>query len=218
MRVALAIPYSSVEPSRVQAYLKMTEVMRDIYPWDSVNTFGVGFDGEFRRGASRNRAMHKLWGRGFDVVVLCDADSYPERDALTEAIEDAYEDERIHFPHDRVQPIGKRGEFLRTYGPSAGGCWVSCPEAWFDVGGMEERGGWSVDDRTFLEQIEALRRGPVYHKGKLTCLWHAVTERKVPPEDKALIQEYLNLHRSAQAMRVYLALNHSLRQDQRRWA
>lgn len=218
MKVALAIPYSSVEPSRVEAYLKMTSVMKDIYPWDTVNTFGVGFDGEFRRGASRNRAMHKLWGRGFDVVVLCDADSYPEPEPLTEAIEDAYLDERIHFPHNIVQPLGKHGEFLRAYGPSAGGCWVSRPDAWFDAGGMEERGGWSVDDRTFLEQISAMGLGPVYHEGKLTCLWHAVTARKVPPEDKALIQEYLDVKRSRAHMRAYLALNHDLRQDPRRWA
>lgn len=205
MRVRLAFPFASVSPSRIAAFRQVQKTMEEVYPWDSMKVHAVGGlkgDGKFNRGASRNRAVRQAALDSIDVLVLCDADTYPQARPLYQAIQAAYEAGGIHFPHNQVDYLSQngRGQLRPT---SAGGCWIFRPHVWADCGWMEERGGWSVDDRTFLEQMRTFGLGPHYHPGILTALWHAPDAGKghVPPADEELIQRYLDARFNPEAMR-----------------
>jgi hypothetical protein len=200
MKVGLGIPFWGDDETRITAYKSVYARLKEMYLWDVIigGTWGL----QPHRGKARNAIVEQF--KDFDVIVLCDADSYPQEGPLKQAIEDAYVDYKIHFPHTTIWQLDSQGGLKYPYGPSAGGCWVFRPETWAYLGGMEERGGWSVDDRSFLEVMKTFELGPVYHRGVLTCLWHATEARIVPPEDKAIIQEYLDLSGKPLEMRRYL--------------
>lgn len=190
MRVDLAIIYWGHDPFREAAFDKVFDAMSGYDFCDYIRVTDPG--PPFNRGRARNLAMSAFQDFETDVGVILDADSIPERDPLIRAILGAANEGGIHFPHTAVSQLNKLGTEAFRYGPSAGGCWVARPENWFGIGGMEERGGYSVDDRTFLEQMKAWNAGPHYHEGILTCLWHPPEGRIVPPEDRVLIQRYLD--------------------------
>lgn len=204
MKVGLYIPYWGDSPSRHSAYLEVMENIHGLWPWEQVNAVGENLR---HRGKARNEAMSHAAAFDIDIAVLLDADSYPEADGLASAVFGAFRYGGVHFPHDRVRAYQENGLFFE-YGPSAGGCWVARPEAWFAAGGMEERGGWSVDDRTFLAQLRTFDLGPTYHSGVLTCLWHTLDPGtgvlSVPADDQALIDRYHEAQGSPEAMRKIL--------------
>lgn len=200
MKVSLAFPFFSTEDTRLHAFSVIRQEMLGYYDWhraiiEEGGAFQYGIP--FNRGRARNAAVKRL--QGSDVIVLCDADSFPEKDPLMRAILGAANDGKVHFPHNTVKTP------TEVYGPSAGGCWVVTPRTWSFLGGMEERGGWSVDDRCFLEVMEGLDRGPVFHDGILTCLPHARgAESVLTPESTEIINEYLSLRRDPEKTRAYL--------------
>lgn len=201
MRVGLGIPYWGADPTREAACVEVQERLGFFYlPWTK---FVLGDGKTKHRGAARNFLVRELSSE-VDVIVLLDADSYPEKNALLAAVDHAYNHDVVCFPHSQVWSLGCNRLPINQYGPSAGGCWVFRPRVWEYLGGMEERGGWSVDDRTFLEVMKTFGAGPVYHPGILTCLWHRTEARVVPPEDRQIISEYLELSGKPLEMREYL--------------
>lgn len=206
MKVALVVPFHDSDGSRTEAFMKTWRILVALYPWDYLGKFhGMEPGMKFNRSRARNtgvRALDKA-----DVVVVCDADSYPEKTPLREAIEGAFEDQKVHFPMTRIHQLNKNGHVGYYYGPSAGGCWVTTPDTWWNLGGQDERGGYSADDRPMLEVMEAFNLGPVYHPGVLRCLWHAGETRTVPAETTKLVKEYLDLCRDPVLMHKYLAAN-----------
>lgn len=201
MRVSLYIPYWGDEPTRQEALFKVMAMMMPQYAWYTAAPVGATVR---HRGKARNLAIRQALDHDVDVAVILDADSFTESAPLSLAISTAFFEGGINFPHNRVRAYNQDGSYFE-YGPSAGGCWVARPDQWVEAGRMEERGGWSVDDRTFLCQMATLGLGPVYHDGVLTCLWHnrdpGIGPPGVPPEDKALIQPYLDAMGKPQEMR-----------------
>lgn len=191
LRVALGIPFRSDETSRQLAFRKTLGELQKLYPWSTVvaGTDGVNF-GEFNRARARNMLVEIL--NTADVIVLCDADSIPQEEPLNSSVSGAHLDGGMHFPFKTVLDLDQKGSPFRTYGPSAGGCYVFKPETWALLRGQDERGGYSLDDRGMLVAVNTLLGGPVYHDGILTCLWHKRgPETRPSPYTQGLIQEYL---------------------------
>lgn len=204
LRVALGIPFRSTEPSRLQAFQKTLGELQKLYPWSTVV---AGTDnreyGDFNRGRARNMLVDQL--RSADVVVLCDADSIPQAAPLNSAVTSANLQGGMHFPFKTVLDLGPKGQPMRTYGPSAGGCYVFKPETWALLRGQDERGGWSLDDRAMLVAVNTLLGGPVYHDGVLTCLWHKRGAETQPSAyTTQLINEYLAVEGDRQAVESLL--------------
>lgn len=193
LRVALGIPFRSAEPTRISAFQKTMRELQGLYPWSTVVAGTDGRDhGDFNRGRARNMLVETL--HGADVIVLCDADSIPQISGLSSAVTSAHLAGGMHFPFKTVLDLGPTGQPLRTYGPSAGGCYVFKPETWALLRGQDERGGYSLDDRAMLVAVNTLLGGPVYHDGVLTCLWHKRgPETRPSAYTQGLIKEYLAL-------------------------
>jgi hypothetical protein len=142
----------------------------------------------FSRAGSRNAGVRQAAAAGADVVVLCDADTLPEDEALHAAI-DAAGDGRLHLPYSWFRGLSQDGTAAYLAGApaadcpadlehqwSTGGVLVITPAAWWQAGGMDERfTGWGMEDAAFRIAADALLGPTVRHAGTITHLWH-------PPE------------------------------------
>jgi hypothetical protein len=108
---------------------------------------------EWNPAAARNEAMRRLQGDRLEPVVICDADTHPERiDELMIAIELCRKDPyTIHQPYTEfhlTDPV--TGEVVGTYNESTGGIYVATPHIWWGLGGQDEFfSEWSPEDTAF---------------------------------------------------------------------
>lgn len=206
MRVSLGIPFSSDDPSREAVFGRVLDELINLSDWCDWASVGVNRRGTFNRGATRNELVTVLdLSCEPEVIVLCDADSVPERDPLMRAVLGAAHDGMVHFPFTTVNQLAEDGTVAYAYGPSAGGCWVFRSETWWDLGGMDERGGWSLDDRSFLVQMKTFDKGPVFHPGVLTCHWHhRGPETRASAETRRILAEYHRLEGKPDELREYI--------------
>lgn len=205
MRAVLVFPFRDDSVgSREQAFNKTVSLLRVMYDWCAILTVDSGHS-RFNRAATRNLGVQEAIKRGADVVVLCDADSIPERIPLVEAIH-AASDDRFHYPFDQVwamspkitPTIGKKNlrqlenRAISRSGRSEGGIWVFKPEIWTKIGGQDPRlAGWGCEDRSFLSVTHTLVGEPVFHEGVLLCLHHGrIAEETWLPGDVELMIRY----------------------------
>ena len=121
----------------------------------------------FNRAASRNLGVHESKA---DIIVVCDADSHPEWDALQQAILIATTSDTLVYPFDNYVKIHvDTQELVGTYGQTPGGCWVCKRSLWWDLGGQDERFnfGWAPEDNAFRAVANTLAKVK-YIPGKLT--------------------------------------------------
>jgi hypothetical protein len=121
-----------------------------------------------------------------DLLIIGDADSIPEINALNEAIEQAQVDGMIHNPYsvykhltfDSTQNYYKGMAVEDCQGSlhydAVGGIWVCTPEAWWELGGMDEKFlQWGPEDRAFDVAHQVIKGSTfIKHDGWLISLAH----------------------------------------------
>lgn len=143
---------------------------------------------KFHRAGVRNLCAQHALGERVDVMVLCDADTLPERDALVAAIKGAYEQPVLHLPYTQfvgltkehsfevitgTAPVDDQQRWLETATHSIGGVWVMRPDAWHNAEGMDEGfTGWGWEDNAFHLASNVLNGQTVRHEGNIYHLWH----------------------------------------------
>lgn len=168
VKVGLGVPYWGDDPLRFLHLQTVSDILGDMFPWDS---FAFSYKAT-ERGAARNELVSQAIRLGLDVIVLCDADTYPEGYALRQAIGAAYEHGGLHFPYDNWRLVDGHGD-VRAAGPgSLGGCMVIRPDDWMAAGGSPELDGWGFEDVMFAVQARTFLRPNTWYPGLLTCLWH----------------------------------------------
>ena len=107
--------------------------------------------------------------KGYDVIIINDADTIPEIEPLSKAIVACQKDGMVHNPYSKCKVFDK--ELTETIFPilelkkfeklmeifphqisslSNGGIYVTTPEAWWSVGGMDEKFiQWGWEDSAF---------------------------------------------------------------------
>lgn len=160
------------------------ERVRQLFRFDDIFVYDSGHD-PYSRSASRNLVIKRALEVSADVVVVCDADSIPEEQPLKEAINGAFQSSLFHVPFTTVRVLSparlgrlpERLEYVRpiySYGPSFGGCYVTRPQLWVDVGGMDERiVGWGYEDEIFLVATTTFSGQHVSHTGNLYTFNHS---------------------------------------------
>jgi hypothetical protein len=140
----------------------------------------------FCLAACRNQAVRLAEAGGYDVVVLADADTLPEREPLLAAIQGAAGDTRVHLPYDQYRSLREDGtrQFLEgtpleqcnhlvvPYATS--GVYVTTPATWWACGGQDEHMlGWGMEDVAWLVAHRVLLGAePARHSGRLYALHH----------------------------------------------
>jgi len=222
MKVVLAFPFrDDAEFTRSPGFKVVKDQVSQLTRFSSVITVDSGHQ-PFNRAATRNLAVRRAEELEADVVVLCDADSIPQRDPLREAILAAADSGLIHYPFNEVWEmapkaihlirVGRTVNQLRNrsfhrYGPSQGGIWVCRPETWWKAGGQEERlVGWGCEDRAMIAAANTMVGKAVHHEGVLMCLYHhrPPTDQQWMPDDVELLRRYENSIGNLSEMRAIL--------------
>ncbi|MDH2424761.1 galactosyltransferase-related protein [Sphaerisporangium sp. TRM90804] len=221
MSVAVVIPYRGTTPERERAYKAVSKALRGMLP-DAVHLAVDSGHEPFNRAASRNLGVRLAGDAGCDVVVLCDADTIPQKTPLLAAIDGAREDGRLHTPFNRFLGLTEQGahDYLQgapveacevelDYAWSVGGVFVIRPDAWAAAGGMDERFTvWGSEDVAFVRAADTLLGQTLRHPGHIVHLWHPPAQRVGTPANDAvwdLAARYAQADRDANAMRALIA-------------
>lgn len=182
--------------------------------WELV--VGAGDDDPWSKGAAIADALDRCTG---DTLVLADADSWIDPDALRRAVSASA---AWAVPHGKVYRLSQRGterlyagtlqrgHTVRTpyIGPAGGGIVVVSRSAFEIVGGIDRRFlGWGGEDVSLGWALDTLigpytRIGaPLYH------LWHPhpAPNLRGSPEAEALVARYRAARRDPQAMAALVA-------------
>lgn len=145
---------------------------------------------KFNRGASRNAAAQAAGE--WDCALFVDADVLIERRNIWRALDAAYLEDRVVFPHDRYHALSAMGRAERmTTAPTNGGALAISRVAWERVGGYDPRfTGWGHEDAAFYLATSTLLGDPIRLPGVMSEINHPKTGRARPEADAALYRRY----------------------------
>lgn len=201
MRALVAIPWRS-RPDRVYAHTVTVSRYRNLLP--DAKIVDVDTDHQpFCLAACRNEGVRTAERDGYDVVVLADADTLPERKPLLAAIHGAAHDHLVHLPYTQYRGLGGNGTTQYRAGRplpacdhlvipfATSGVYVTTPSTWWACGGQDERFmGWAPEDMAWLISHRALLGAdPVRHEGAVYALTH-----HSPPKDGDAYESAVKLY------------------------
>lgn len=199
---ALCIPYRGTTVDRRVAFKYVAETLQAWFP-DSPLIVGDVAGDKFSRAGSRNAAVTEAVGvAGASVVIVCDADTLPERSALYEAVE-AATDGRMHLPYTKFMSLSREATLDMVYldgdplsytpeftsDTSVGGCFVMLADSYYEVG-CQDTGfvGWGGEDVAFAFACETFLGENIRHTGNAVGLYHPTDMRRGTVEYNRMIQ------------------------------
>lgn len=217
MKIGLVIPWRSY-PDRTEALDAVLNWYKENFP--GIPIFFADRGGEhWQHSASRNDGVKQAQEAHCDLVIINDADTIPELDSLNSAIQAAKADRFIHNPYTICKylsdhytkqylnksislkdiPSGSQDKIYDANGIkeiweinwACGGIFVCQTDAWWDLGGMDEKIVHGPEDLCFQRVHEVVKGIPIVkHNGTIYALSHKQRER-VTMVDR--IMEFNNL-------------------------
>ena len=148
---------------------------------------------------SRNLGVRLAEADGCDLVIISDADTFPDFDSLNEALEFAMNDNLIHNPYTKAFEYDKDSSDKILSGAdcrdlphrehtSTGGIYVCKPSSWWAVGGSDEKFvGWGYEDSAFaLAHAVINKTDIVKHNGNIYMFNHERTEGIEKPNENTI--------------------------------
>lgn len=217
--VALVIPWRPTH-DRLPAFHHV------VAQWQLLGYQPVGVDSgapRFNLAASRNLGVLRAQANGARVVIVADADTFPEQIPLAAAVNGARSSGTVHLPYSEYRSLGQNGSAAvrggcapekAPYQLVAGACsgvFVTTPETWWSVGGMDERFTvWAPEDYAFRLAHETLLGPLERHPGPVYALHHQdqFSKAQGPEYDAcvALYQRYVDAYHDVDAMRALVGL------------
>lgn len=190
--VAVVIPWRP-KPDRQYALSVVKSWYKENLP-DAKLIFADDNKEDFCLSGCRNIGVKSAEHSGANVVIINDADTIPEIEALQESIVAAHNDKYVHLPYTEYRALGligtrefKKGIALKDCGAfivhgAVSGVYVTSPQTWWSHYGQDERfRGWGFEDAAwYTAHTVILGREPVRHEGKLYALNHRSANKKGP--------------------------------------
>jgi hypothetical protein len=212
--VTVIIPWRP-SPSRQEAFGLVSAWYRRELPDAELVT--VDSDDElFNLARCRNLGIASI-ADPHEVVVISDADTFPEAGPLRDAIAEARSSGLVHLPYDRYHWLGPTGTDELLSGVPAAECdhelvrgacsgvYVTTPATWWAHGGQDERfRGWGFEDAAwYLAHETLLGSAPQRHHGRVFALSHATEPRAGEQYDRnaALAARYRDASGDPEQMR-----------------
>lgn len=172
MKPAIVIPWRSTGPDREVALERTKKALSSILPDAPIFLSDDGSE-IFNRSGSRNKGVKEAKDAGYDTVVVCDADTIPQKRPVLEALEACYKDGRLHLPYTKCYLLAKNNSVRLETTHSVGGVWVMRIDAWERIGGQYEGfTGWGYEDDAFNLAACTILGETVRHEGLIKCQWH----------------------------------------------
>ena len=196
INIGIVIPWRA-KPDRVKGFNAVVNWYKENIPEAHIILADSG-DSPFSLSGSRNSGVRQAQDMGMDIIVINDADTFPEKDALMEAIFDCLNDGLVHLPYNQYKSLQIDGskQFFRglplsqcDYFEVPGACsgvYVCTPETWWSHYGQDERfRGWGFEDAAWWSAHKTiLGQEPVRHEGSVYALTHK-SEVKEGPQYEA---------------------------------
>lgn len=213
--VEVVIPWRET-PDRRRAFTEATRA------WQRLGYQPLTVDSghaRFNLAASRNAGVTMATDLAAAVVVIADADTFPQPRPLEAAIEAARRTGTVQLPYTQYRSLGESGTRMLSQGMppehcpyievsgACSGVFVTTPQTWWSIGGMDERfTTWAPEDYAFRLAHETLI-GPLgRHQGAVFALHHQDQPDKMQGPDYeacvALYQRYIDAHGDPAAMRA----------------
>lgn len=198
MIISLVMPWRPT-PDRIPVFNKLIKWYQDEIPYIKINTVDAG--GEiFNLSASRNKGIKQAIDEGADVVIVSDADAFPDKSVLLQACANAYITKNITAAYTRYIAANREDFENDIFTPHfimlapdvstdikeqtlypCSGVIVIPKEVWHEIGGFDENYvGWGPEDqdyhRTYLNRYKKIFD---YIKGDLFVVEHDRSEWKI---------------------------------------
>jgi len=185
MKLGLVIPWRET-PSRIKPF----EIVVDWYKTNltDIEIFYADRPGNWNIAASRNDGVKKAQEAHCDVIIVNDADTLPEIEPLLKAIEECQKDGMIHNPFSVCKTFTEKESQLfyentsislynlkgTVHQTSVGGVYVCTPEAWWNMGGQDEKFiQWGYEDSAFDIAHQIIHKTAIKkHPGYIYSLGH----------------------------------------------
>jgi hypothetical protein len=151
---------------------------------------------------SRNDGVSIAKELGCDVIVLNDADTFPQIGPLLETIQAAASDDKIHLPYTQYRFLNEnytreffdKGTPLESFKIDAinlaecSGVNVFSPKAWDAIGGGDEKfQGWGFEDNAMYYVHQVVHGIPyIKHNGLVFALYHKTQPGVGVPDQNVL--------------------------------
>lgn len=192
--VFVAIPWRiRDEPYRLKSLKFIINHLKSCTDIDPVLVDGNGSD--FSLSAARNVAVNLAKENNKKIVIICDADTVIESDALINAINLSRSSKNVILPYTLCKSLTKRSSSLYYEGHnpsnlpvlgafdwSTGGAYVTSVSSWEYLGGQDERfTNWGCEDTAFSIVAKKMRRPLLRVPGTIYSLYHTSYAK---PEDE----------------------------------
>lgn len=189
----VVIPWRA-SPSRVAAFEFLTAWYAENMREATVMTVDTD-DDVFVLAACRNIGVSTAQSEAPDgtelVIVVNDADTVPDAEALRRAVDAAHADHLVHLPYTAYHWLGAEGTAQLRAGTPAEDCafelisgacsgvYVTTARTWAEHGGQDERfRGWGFEDAAwFLAHETLLGAPPARHDGRVYAMHHVAEAR-----------------------------------------
>ena len=208
----IVIPWRPA-PSRQDAFMRVVDWYQRMLPEFRIVTRDTD-DELFALARTRNLAAASA--DADDVVVISDADTFPEPGPLRAAVAEAAQSGRVQLPYTAYRWLGPQGsaQFAEGVAPAdcdyelvhnaCSGVYVTTRRSWESHGGQDERfRGWGFEDTAWYAAHETLIGAPPQrHEGRVYALHHAVEARTglVYDRNAKLMERYLIAAGNREAM------------------
>lgn len=189
-KIGVVIPWRE-EASRLKPLEYLLEWYSKNLP--EAEIFFADKPGEWQHSGTRNLGVKKAQDALCDIIICNDADTIPEINSLLRAIESAKTNLLIHNPYTMChyldkdatqeildgQPFGHSSKGVRMLNWVCGGVFVFQPEAWWRLGGMDEKITTGPEDLAFERAHEVINGTKIIkHAGSIYCFWHERIEKE----------------------------------------
>lgn len=218
-RVLVAVPWRA-QPHRVYAHELTAAHYRRLLPDADIVDVDTDHD-PFCLAACRNKGVRIAELGSYDIAVLADADTLPERKPLLAAIAGAQTSGLVHLPYTEYRSLGATGTGQHRAGKNLEDCdhltvdgacsgvYVTTPATWWAHGGQDERHlGWGAEDASWwCAHTTLLGAEPVRHEGRVYALGHESQVKEGPQytANFALCHRYHQAQGDPAAMRALIA-------------
>jgi len=189
IKIGIVIPWRE-SASRLPAFNKLINWYKKNMP--NAEIFLSDRPGDaWSMSGSRNDGVNLAKNAGCDIIILSDADTFPQLDSVKKAIKAALVDNKIHIPYQETHFLySKESERFLNHDKlyyyhalisftECSGINIFTPLAWELIGGGDEKfNGWGYED-TAMNYAHNIIHGSYYisHVGKTIKTWHDLQSR-----------------------------------------
>jgi hypothetical protein len=191
MKIGVVIPWRE-QPSRIPAFEAVVKWYKENLP-EATIYYADRKGPVWSMSGSRNDGIREAEADGCHIVIVNDADTIPQLQALRAAIRGAASDDLIHNPYTEYRALTEestyqyleglrnisqcQGQFVRG---ACSGVNVFKPSTWWSIGGNDEKfSGWGYEDTAMKRAHSIIKKEPyICHEGMVYSLSHKEQPRE----------------------------------------